>query len=207
VPTLRIPSGRSGTSTSRGSPVESGVARRRWKILLGCGLTCAIAASCILLSPLYMDVDYFLIKVPRTKDPRLVGTWRGTWKFLDEKAARYRETTFRSDGTGSFSEEHRHNMPFDWGTEDGVLYTRRMATDAWSRRRIPYKLSKDAAEFKGVKMFDLVTAKMKRQATATPNAKEAPDRARDSSRRSFANRARSTESRRRLPSFRWSAFA
>jgi hypothetical protein len=98
-----------------------------------------------------MDVDYFLIKVPRTKDPRLVGTWRGTWKFLDEKAARYRETTFRSDGTGSFSEEHRHNMPFDWGTEDGVLYTRRMATDAWSRRRIPYKLSKDAAEFKGVK--------------------------------------------------------
>ncbi|HLK13661.1 MAG TPA: hypothetical protein VKT78_02550 [Fimbriimonadaceae bacterium] len=109
---------------------------------------------------------WLILTPPGTRDPRLVGVWTGTWHFLEEPEPRSKVTVFRADGTGTYSDEGRYQTPFEWGTRAGVLYTRRMATDAWSGRKLPYELSPDgkALHFRGArKMFDLVTEDMHKQ--------------------------------------------
>jgi len=110
-------------------------------------------------------VAYYRIKLPRGHDASLLGTWKGTWRVMDEQTIQSRVTVFRADGTGQWSDNARFRMPFDWGTEEGVLYTRRMATDAWSGRRHRYRFSSDknGVHFDGQRMFDLVSSDMRRQ--------------------------------------------
>jgi hypothetical protein len=132
--------------------------RRKW-LWIGCAALGAIVV--VLFSfPALFWFGYYRIKLPRSRDADLVGTWRGNWVFFDEP--RTTTVTFRSDGTGQSSQRAG---PFDWGTEDGVLYTRRMATDAWSGTRRTYRIAPDrgSVAFSKSGMFDLVTREMTRE--------------------------------------------
>jgi hypothetical protein len=145
------------------------MARKRWKLAVALvaalGVVAMLPCTLDLLAWSGSPIRKLMIKVPRTRDARLVGTWRGTWRFLDEPNLRPKVTEFRSEGTGWFSLGEYH-YPFEWGTEDGVLYTRRMATDSWSARHFRYGFSTDqkTVQFVGAgPMFDLVCAEMHRQ--------------------------------------------
>ncbi|MDR3689541.1 MAG: hypothetical protein P4L46_09195 [Fimbriimonas sp.] len=108
---------------------------------------------------------YWLIKLPRSRDARLVGTWQGIKHTTDGSKIRTVETVFQANGKGISSIDDVYRVSFDWGVEGGVLYTRRMATDAWSASSHPYTLSADrqTAGFKHIRMFDFVCADMKRK--------------------------------------------
>jgi hypothetical protein len=107
---------------------------------------------------------YWLIKLPRTRDSRLVGTWKGTWRLMDDPELRPRVTTLRNDGTGECVDHSDIRTVFEWGTEDGRIYTRRMATDAWSGRSHAYKFSADDRNvwFSPYRMFDTFSSEMHR---------------------------------------------
>ena len=83
---------------------------------------------------------------------------------MDEPEIRIRVTQLRSDGTGLTYSDGKLKAGFEWGTEGGILYTRRMAVDAWSGSSHEYHLSADGrrADFSKVAMFDLVSAEMHR---------------------------------------------
>lgn len=136
----------------------------------------AIIVALVLLCPLMIYtwhpeslLDPYLIKLPHTRDPRLFGTWHGPWRFMDEPQARGRTTIFREDGTGlSVEDGERYGPKFTWGTEDGVLFTKRVETDAWVGTNRGYSLSADgqALKFSKARMFDLVAKEMKRSRPA-----------------------------------------
>jgi hypothetical protein len=110
--------------------------------------------------------DQWAIKLPRMGDHRIVGEWKGTWKLSDDPEPRHRITTFRPDGTGVWTDPERgFHLTFDWGTENGVIFTKRMATDAWSGTNRLYSLSpnKQTIQFSKARTFDLVCKTMTRQ--------------------------------------------
>lgn len=120
------------------------------------------------LQPSGSQIMRWSIKLPRTRDPRLVGAWSGMRLVMDKAEPRTLVSTFRADGTGSFSHNGSEGVPIEWGTEAGVLYTRRMATDAWSGTSHPYALSGDGknVSFQKCRLFDLVAPTMSRRSAA-----------------------------------------
>lgn len=135
-----------------------------WKKLT-IALSVVIGIPCLLMvfGPLVVDrIDYWRIKLPATRDLRLVGKWQGAWKFLDEPEPRSRTTILRPDGVGECWDGDRLMTGFSWGTESGVLYTRRMAVDAWSATSHAYAIGPNgrSIEFAKVRMFDLVAQMM-----------------------------------------------
>ena len=122
--------------------------------------------SCLVLVPYEgSPLKRALIKLPKARDSRLVGTWSGSWQFLDELPLRSRVTELRSDGFGSTKDDGRPRGSFEWGTENGVLFTRRRAVDSWAGEQHAYVLSPDrkSVSFSGVSMFSLVASRMNRR--------------------------------------------
>lgn len=136
-------------------------------------LAIAVAIPLVLLASYFLlDPEAWqslLIKLPRTHDRRIVGTWRGTLPSPGDPVPRTRTTLFRADGTGTFELTGPPGKPglsfkFQWGTEGGVLYTKRMATDSWSATNRKYSVSTDGntLSFSKGGRFDVVTTTMKR---------------------------------------------
>lgn len=127
----------------------------------------------LVLAPIVMEpIDTWLkqikanqIKVPSAHDARLIGTWKGSWKFLDDPENQSRTTNLRADGTGDWSVFGHRPRPFTWGTENGLFYTKFMATDAWAGWSHQYRLSTDQKKvsFSQTKTFDVVCEYMQRQ--------------------------------------------
>lgn len=88
-------------------------------------------------------------KVPNDRDPRLVGRWTGTprpaWKvrLAQETKQPLEPATYelKSDGTGLALSERGGRRSFIWGTDDGVLQIKYLATDYWPTPRYPYRFS------------------------------------------------------------------
>jgi|GEM_PF-6128200 len=109
------------------------------------------------------ELDKWSIKLPREHDSALVGTWQNRKSAIaSEDPPILVSTTFNADGTGSFLMHDGYHPPFEWGTENGVLYTRRMATDAWSGSHWPYRLQGNQITFQGAKGILLVAPTMTR---------------------------------------------
>lgn len=132
---------------------------RRWAIA-----TTVVVGVIVPLHLFWPEIEFALIKLPRPRDPNLVGTWSGEDKRLGPEMNLRVTTTFRADGTGSYSLNGDDRNKFDWGTEGGTLYTRRMATDAWSGRAHTYRISADgrSAEFVTNRPFETVAPRMVR---------------------------------------------
>jgi hypothetical protein len=77
--------------------------------------------------------------MPGPGDRRLVGKWIGTAGYYQDKML----LEFKADGTGSSRtiEHPKWQTVFDWGTNDGVLHLRWLATDHWPRRTRAYVIS------------------------------------------------------------------
>ena len=113
-------------------------------------------------------IHKWTIKLPQTRDLRLVGQWTGTWTLSDDPTPRLRITTFRANGTGEWTDPSRgFHLPFEWGTEKGVLYTRRLATDWWTGEQRGYSITPGRSEIKYTyaRTFDPVCTSMKRSTT------------------------------------------
>ena len=88
-------------------------------------------------SPIY----WALIKLPHTRDTRLVGQWRTS---PSGSTTYCRAVLLTADGNGKcFHGKDGAWWPFAWGTAGGVLYTGAMIVDAFQGERHPYTLSSD----------------------------------------------------------------
>lgn len=109
--------------------------RRHWHWLLLGGLV------------LYFCLETLMIRgsfifVPGERDPRVVGRWDGFWTFEEIKEPR--TLVFAADGVWSDGERSMIGpRRSTWGTKDGRLHVKWLATDHWVGRAFPYSLSRD----------------------------------------------------------------
>ena len=109
--------------------------RRHWHWLLLGGLV------------LYFCLDVavgrgWLIFVPRERDSRLVGRWAGVWTGPGWPVPR--TLTFTADGAwGEGKRSTTGPRRSTWGTKDGRLHVKWLATDYWDGKSFPYSVSKD----------------------------------------------------------------
>lgn len=75
-----------------------------------------------------------LIHVPRTRDPRLNGTWEGPKRNSDVVWS----TTFHPDGTAE-----SRNGRFTWGTSNGTIYVKVRGVHGYDGNKARYSLSED----------------------------------------------------------------
>jgi hypothetical protein len=96
-----------------------------------------IIAGAFLLDLFSPVITKYIVYVPVGHDERLVGEWHGRRQVFGDGPWKNVVTVFNSDGTG----KTLGTTKFDWGTQDGVVYFRYLATDAWAPERIPYAVN------------------------------------------------------------------
>lgn len=107
----------------------------------------------------------WLVKLPQTRDARLVGKWQGHAKDPWGGPPDDLTLTLSPDGKAGYALKNDPTTKCEWGTEDGLLYFREFSVDAWGGSTFPYKLSGDGrvASFSGIEEFGPVAPEMRLQ--------------------------------------------
>lgn len=108
----------------------------------------------------------WLVPLPKSHDHRLAGKWSGTWQPISDVPRQRRTAILKPDGTGEWFDEEEMHHPFEWGTEDGFIFTRQAGVDSWVGERCLFRLSPDEktiAISKPRKWFGAFTNDMRRE--------------------------------------------
>lgn len=110
------------------------------------GLVVIGIAGILAIAFLYIaSVPGWLVTVPSTHDPQLVGEWKATWAWTG--SGRKRLMVFLKDGSGNVE-----GWRFRWGTDNGTLHVkRRSAGEGWDCGSAAYAIDPGAksVRFKG----------------------------------------------------------
>lgn len=122
----------------------------------------------LLAGPLEPFIGYYVIPLPMSRDPELVGRWAGESFARSPVPSKHVETEFRANGKGIFWRNGQRCGAFEWGTDGNVLYTREMRTDAWIGYQRKYRLDPvGVAHFSRARSYGVVATEMRRDSRLT----------------------------------------
>lgn len=115
-----------------------------WKSAVWVAIICVVLAALSILVPTAYEHVGTAWRVPRERDPAIVGTWRAEISDFDDKSTgQFRRYEFQEDGNVQVFYPNGYFHTLEWGTHDGQITFRFFAIDAWVAPRYPYKVTED----------------------------------------------------------------
>lgn len=113
-----------------------------WKSAMWVAIICVAIAVLVLEVPMALELARTAWRVPRERDPAVVGAWRAEILDFDDKpSGQFRRYEFEEDGNVRVFYPNGYFHTLEWGTHDGQITFRFFAIDAWVAPRYPYKVS------------------------------------------------------------------